>query len=120
MRDRSEASGKVFAVAREQSDLTVGLQTERTIAVKLQLVRPGRSFGQLGNRYCEHGLDKSDLTFRDIHYLNVAILKSAAITDGNPERLKGSRTFVVPTSPMSLRCKTDARSFQREAAEAAV
>ena len=42
------------------------------MAVELQLVQQGPSFGQLRNRQCEHGLDESDLNFRDTHILSIA------------------------------------------------
>jgi hypothetical protein len=60
-RDRSETLGEVFAVARAESDLAVGLQTERSIAVELQLVRPSRPFRQFGNRRASIGSMNSTL-----------------------------------------------------------
>jgi hypothetical protein len=46
--------------------------------------------------------------------LNVAILNAQSLPTAIPKARV--RTFVVPTSPMSLRHKTDAWSFPREAA----
>jgi len=52
----------------KESDLAVSLQTERSIAVELQFVRPSRSFRQLGNQR-EHRLDESDSAFLDPNVL---------------------------------------------------
>jgi len=45
------------------------------IAVKLQLVRPGRPFRQCGNRQGEHRLDEFDLGSRDTHDSSVVVFK---------------------------------------------
>ena len=104
--DRSETAREVYAVAREQSDLAVRLNAERAITIELQFVRPRRSFGQLGNRYCEHGLDESDLTFRDIHSLNVAILNAQALPTAIP-KAPGSdfRCSDQPDEPSTQDCR---------------
>jgi hypothetical protein len=57
--DRGETLCEVFAVAREQSDLTGRrLHAERAIAVELPFVRPSRSFGQFSIRQRERRLDE--------------------------------------------------------------
>ena len=88
-RDRGETLGEVFAVAREESDPAVGLQTERAIAVELQLVRPSRPFRQFGNRQGEHRLDESDLSFRDTHDSSVVVVFKCRTQPTAPDRRSG-------------------------------
>jgi hypothetical protein len=54
------------------------LETERAITVELQFVRPGRSFGQLGDCQGEHRLDESRPDFLTLHFSSVANKKDGA------------------------------------------
>ena len=61
-RDRSEARGEVFAVAREQSDAAVRLQPERAIAIEFEFVCPDGALQELTTASLSIGSTNPTLT----------------------------------------------------------
>jgi len=74
--DRRKPSSEIFAIAREQSNLAGRLHADGAITVEFEFVRPGRSFGQFGNRHGEHRLDESDPALLGFHLLRVSAQKA--------------------------------------------
>src|SRR5258705_4443285 len=78
-----------FMPLRDNSRTLPFALTRRAITIELQFARPSRSFGQLGNRYCEHGLDESDLAFRDTHDSSVVVVFKCRTQPTAPDRRSG-------------------------------